>query len=300
MTAPAILENQPDHTPSKPTVRGASSVGSQRDRRFTDTFFDTHRHQVRFPKGRPFTGQREFTSGTDRESIDAGFISSGLQCGEWVCDNPDMGQTREERAETLASAWHAPWLPVSKYFKFNYRRKLITLDYARGLADERAGLDRYYRAAAKMSGANGWGEVKYGVQPSYQITTLLGEPSPHLPIWQAAIAGDPWLLGFVDEPNEQLAKILGLDVHYLEGHRSPDSEYVAVQRGPVAQPIVTPEKVLATPMEELAQMIADASAKAVAAALDARDAKDAAKKKADKDRMAKARAAKESKAGANS
>lgn len=286
MTAPAILENHPDHIPSKPVNKGASSVGSQRDRRFTDTFFDTHRHPIRFPKGRPFTGQREFTSGTDRESIDAGFISSDLQCGEWVCDNPDFGQTKEERAETLASVWHAPWLPVSRYFKFNYRRKIITLDYARGMADEKAGLDRYFRAAAKMSGANGWGEIKYGVTPTYQITTLLGEPSPYLPIWQAAIAGDPWLLGFVDEPNEQLAKILGLDVHYLEGHRSPDSEYVAVQRGQAAQPIVTPEKVLATPMEQLAQMIADASAKAVADALAQRD-----RERAEKMRAAKAKKA---------
>jgi len=280
MTAP------PFHIPSKPITKGASGIGSQRDRRFTDTFHDRHKHPTRFPNGRPFTGEREFTSGTSEESISAGFLSSDLACGEYFCEDPREGQTLQERADSLASAWNAPWLPKSKYFKFNYRQKLITLDYVRGEADEKASLDKYYRAAAKLAGANGWGEIKYGVTPGYQVTAILDEPTPFLPVWQAARAGDPWLLGFVDEPNERLASVLGLDISYIAGARSADSEYVAIQRPARDEPIVTPDKILETPMADIGQMIADA----VQAALEKRDAADALKKNAAKDRMAHARA----------
>jgi hypothetical protein len=277
MTAPQTF-----NIPSKPVTKGATGIGSQRDRRFTDTFHDRHKHPIRFPNGRPFTGEREFQSGNTEESVSAGFLSSDLQCGEYFCENPREGQTLQERADSLSSAWSAPWIPVSKYFKFNYRQKIITLDYVRGRTDEKASLDKFYRAAAKLAGANGWGEIKYGVVPSYQVTAVLGEPSPFLPIWEAAIAGDPWLLGFVDEPNERLAQALGLDISYVAGARSADSEYVAVQRQAAPEPLITPDKVLATPMEQIGQMIADA----VQAAMDKRDAE---KKVEAQVRMANAR-----------
>lgn len=263
MTAPA-LPTAPlvPHTPSKPETRGAATSVSQRDRRFTDTFYDTYKH-ARFPNGRPFTGQREFQSGSATESIAAGFLSSDLQCGEFYCDNPDMGQTPQERAATLASAWIAPWLPPGgkKYMQFNYRRKLITFDYAKGELDERQSLNTYYRAAAKLAGANGWGEIQFNVMPSYQVTSVMGEPTKFLPIWQAARAGDPWLMGAIDEPNEALAKILGLDVHYLGSAHAgfSDREVVSVQRAAPGEPLITPEKVMATPIEQLAALVAKLS-----------------------------------------
>lgn len=278
MTAPNIL------VPSKPKTNGAAGVGSQKDRRFTDTFFDNHRHP-RFPNGRPFTGQREFTSGTDRESVTAGFISTDLQRGQYFHENIDFPQTQEERLASLASAWDCPWLPSGgkKFMQFNYRNKRITWDYVKGETEERQALDRYYRAAAKVAGANGWGEIKFGVMPSYQVTSILGEPTKFLPIWQAARAGDPWLLGFVDEPNEQLAAILGVDVQYVGGYTG-DSAYVGVQRPAAPQPLLTPEKVLATTdMDALAKMIAAA----VEASLTARDE---AKKAANNAKMANVRA----------
>lgn len=283
MTAPVIT------APSKPISKGAASTGSQRDRRFTDTFWDTYTHPRRFPKGRPFTGQREFQSGSETESINAGFLQSDLQCGEYVCDNPDMGQTPEERQFTLASAWVAPWLPPGgkKYMRFNYRRKTIAFDYIKGEMDERAALQTYFLAAAKLSGANGWGEIKSGVMPSFQVTSVMGEPSKYLPVWAAARAGDPWLMGAVDEPNERLAKILGFtEPQYFGGMEFGDAEAVMVQSAPAAEPIVSAERIIATPLPDVAKMVADA----VAAALAARDAVDAAKKAADKDRMAGVRA----------
>lgn len=297
MTAPATTPAF--HIPSKPVTKGASGVGSQRDRRFTDTFYDTHKHPTRFPAGRPFTGEREFTSGTSEESISAGFITSDLQCGAYFCDNPREGQTLQERADSLASAWQAPWIPLAKYFRFNYRARRITFAYDKMIADENEGLSRYWKAAAKLAGENDIIDPAHPLKVPFRIRTLIGAPSVYtgkIRLAQAAQSGDPWLLGFVDEPNEELAQILGLNVQYLDGHRSPDSEYVAVQRAAVPEAPLTPEKVLATPMDDIAKMIADATTKAVDAALAARDAADAAQRQANKDRMAKARAARGTKA----
>lgn len=275
MTAPYIA-------PSKPVTNGAASSGSQRDRRFMDTFFDTYRHP-RFPNGRPFTGQREFQSGSQTESIAAGFLQSDLQCGEYFCDNPELGQTPEERMRTLASAWVAPWLPIGgkKYLTFDYRRKRITFDYVRGKNDEKKEYDKYFQAAAKLAGANGWGEVKYGVVPSYQVTAIMGEPTKLIPIWDAAMAGDPWLMGAVPEPNEKLAALLGLgDVQYIGGHTS-DSAYIALPQAPKPEPLVKPDAILAAPTPDaLAKMIAEAIAAHERAKKDERAAKMRAGKKA--------------------
>ncbi len=166
MTAPNIQVN----VPSKPVTKGATGIGSQRDRRFSDTFHDIHKHPVRFPLGRPFTGEREFTSGTSEESIGAGFITSDLQPGEYFCEDPRQGQTDEERRLTLLSAWSAPWVPLTKYFRFNYRAKRISFAYEKMIADEREGLTRYWEAAAKLAGEN---DI---IDPEHPLLKLLAKP----------------------------------------------------------------------------------------------------------------------------
>jgi hypothetical protein len=281
MTAPNT-QNFPI-TPSKPNFGGVSTTGSQRDRRFTDTFFDTHKHPVKFPNGRPFTGEREFTSGTDRESITAGFITSDLQCGQYFCETPEMGQTPQERIATLSSAWSAPWIPIAKYFRFNYRHKRITFAYDKMIADEQVGLARYWDAAAKLAGENDVIDPDRPLAVPFRIRTLLGSPTSYqgkIRLARAAQAGDPWLLGFVDTPNEELAKILGLNISYVGGHAG-DHEHTVTQQPLELPPVVTPEQVLATPPLDIQKMIADAIA-----------AHEAAKTQANKERMAKARAAK--------
>lgn len=283
MTAPNTETPQFPATPSKPAQRGAATSGSQRDRRFTDTFFDTYKHPVLCPNGRPFTGEREFTSGTDRESITAGFITSDLSQGQYFCETPEMGQTPQERMATLASAWSCPWLPIAKYFRFNYRHKRITFALEKMIADENEGLTRYWEAASKMAGENDTIDPQHPLKVPFRIRTVLGMPTAYtgkIRLARAMMAGDPWLLGFVKEPNEELAKILGREVRYIGGHAG-DSEYTAVQAPPAPAPIVTPEQVLATAPNELTKMIAEAVAGAMAAERAAR-----------KEQMAKVRAGK--------
>lgn len=243
-------------TPSKPGLVGAALTGSQRNRRWTDTFFDNHKHPTKFPNGRPFTGEREMRSGTEERSESAGFITPDLQCGEYFCENPAMGQTQQERIDTLNSTWSAPWIPLAKYFRFNFRNKRITFAYEKMIADEREGLARYWEAASKLAGENDVIDPDHPNKVPFRIRTLLGVPQQYtgkIRLAQAAMAGDPWLLGFVEEPNVELAKILGTKVNFLGGHTS-DREFTET-RIVEAQPLTTPETVLGADASQLAAIM---------------------------------------------
>lgn len=284
MTAPNVPT-----TPTKPQERGAATTVSQRDRRWTDTFFDDYRHP-RFPNGRPFTGEREFKSGVSEQSVSAGFLQSDLQCGEYFCENPAMGQTPEERAMTLASVWEAPFLLPGgkKYMNFHYARKRITWRYDAFIADERAGLARYWEAAAKMAGESDVIDPQRPDAVPFRIRALMGSPrvfTNKIRLAQACIAGDPWIMGAVDTPNEELAKLLGHHIQYLGAPTNfGDAEYVATPRPDTANPVITPEQVLSVPITQVQQMIEEALAK--------REAEEKARRKAQGEKLARGKAAK--------
>lgn len=290
MTAPTLPT-----MPTKPQERGASTTVSQRDRRWTDTFFDDYRH-TRFPNGRPFTGEREFKSGVSEQSVTAGFLQSDLQCGEYFCEDPVRGQTPEERAATLASAWEAPFLLPGgkKYMNFNYARKRITWRYDAFIADERAGLQRFWEAAAKLAGESDIIDPARPDAVPFRIRSLLGSPR----IWmnkirlaQACQAGDPWIMGAVNTPNEELVKLLGFGpVQYFAAPTNlhfGDKDYVAAPAPVAAPPVLTPEQVLAERPDLIAKLVADAVAKL-----------EADKKAANAAKGAKLRAAKDAKKAA--
>lgn len=286
MTAPPTYDPAYLVQPSKPHDAGAIKTGSQRDRRFTDTFWDTYRHP-RFPNGRPFTGEREFASGASTESIAAGFVTTDLQRGEYFCENPELGQTPIERAQTLSSVWESPWLPLSKYWRFNYRMKRITFALDAMISDERAGLARYWEAAAKLAGENDVIDPEHPKKVPFRIRTLIGDPMSYygkMTLARAAQAGNPWLMGAAPEPDEELAKILGINVHYLgpKAERFGDREYVAGPAVIAQQPLIEPEKVVAMPTDQLMALIKSLSDKVDALT---------EKKEKQKASMAKARSA---------
>lgn len=196
--------------PSKQTDMGASTGRNQKDRRYPDTFFDMHRHSQRFPKGRPWTGQREIAANRDLILTNGspppdGFIGT-MSPGEYVMN--EAGGC--DRPATFGSVWDAPWVPVEKYWRYDYRRKTISFDYAKMHLEESQSLELYYEAAAQMGAALNI-RVDYGVLPQFQILSKIGRPTKMVKIAEAAMAGDPWLLGFRDETNPELADILGLN-----------------------------------------------------------------------------------------
>lgn len=272
MTAPANIQ-----LPTKPTERGASTTISQRDRRWTDTFFDDYRH-ARFPNGRPFTGEREFKSGVSEQSVTAGFLQSDLQCGEYFCESPDGIQTASERQQTLASAWVAPWLMPGgkKYMEFNYARKRIRWRYDAFLNDERNALERFWEACALGAGQ---GETVDPANPqalAFRLRKVFGSPFVFLNkirLAQACQAGDPWIMGAVPEPNEELVKLIGFQpVSYLGGAQMGDKAFVTAPAQKAPEPLVTPAQIVGFTAEQVQKMIADALA--------ADEAKKAAERKA--------------------
>ncbi len=262
MTAPNNIQ-----LPSKPVDRGASTTISQRDRRFTDTYFDTYKHPTRFPKGRPFCGPREFKSGVSEPSETSGFLVSDLSPGEYFCENPALGQTVYERQQTLDSVWEPRWLPPGgkKYMEFNHRLKRITFRYDAFINDERSALSQYWDAAAKMAGESDIIDPNRPDAVPFRIRSILGRPQTFtnkIRLAQACIAGDPWLMGAVNTPNEELAKLLGFTpVQYLGGAQEGDAAFVMAPTQKAPEPIVTPAQVLSVPVEEVQKLIANALAK---------------------------------------
>lgn len=232
------------NVPSKPKAATDGASNTQASRRWTATLFDMHRYTGpgrQFPKGRPWTGEMELAANPDRRH-DPGFVTTDLMQGEYITD--DSGQN--DRAATFGSVWSAPWVPLAKYFQFNYKRGLITFNYQRMATDEDTAERRYYEAAA-MLGAQLGVRVDFKKVPPFAITAKLGMPRFLGAVARAAMAGDRWLLGFIDEPNEELAKLLGFDRFGLRTSYNPEEQ---------AKGLITPEQVIATPPDQMAALMA--------------------------------------------
>lgn len=258
-----ILPQQPLNTPSKGDDSSASSGRSQRNMRYTFTFFDQHVNMGKgrqFPKGRPWWG--ELHRAADRETmlngkpIPDGFISQ-MTPGEHVVSDAGI----VDRGACFASVWEAPWYPLQRYFVFNNLRSTISFNYQKMLTDEQQGRRDYWTAAGKI-GTQMNVAVNPNKPPHPQIILALGEPSQMYRIAQAALAGDPWLLGFIDEPNEDLAKIL--KVHPLAGFSFDRYDPEVAEQAQAEQFARVQAVNAAPPSQDLLEMIAAMSAKMAA------------------------------------
>ena len=234
------------------TIGAVSTTGSQRDNRYEDTFTDQHRSE-RFHDGRPWNGPREYAANRGDPDGFCSLLSPGTHLD-------------------ISTKWQAPWFPEQRFFKYNYKRAKITIDYAAMLAHDVFYSDQYYSAAAVISYEKGWEPTTEGSLPQFTIRKVLGEPPRSPKIAQAAMAGDQWLLGFSLEPNTLLSTLIGLTKTGL---------------GEAYTPPLTPAQVLEASSTDVKAMIAQA----VAQALADRDVEAAAKKEKDRERMAKARGA---------
>lgn len=200
------------------------SVGSQRDNRYPDTFFDQHRSET-FPDGRPWNGLRELTA------------NKGLRDGFCSALNPGDHNT------PLTTAWVAPWYPEHCYFKYNYLRSKISIDYVKMMAHDQHYTDLYYEAAAVVSMEKGLPPITEGQLPPYMVRTILKSPPRSPKIAGACLAGDPWILGFSEEPNKALQSLLR---HISLSHRE------------AAAATLDPVDVVSLRPAELQEMIANA------------------------------------------
>lgn len=172
----------------KPTGT-VSTIGSQRDYRYTDTFYDQHK-SVRFGDGRPWWGEREQAANRGEKD---GFLAN-LMPGD--------------HRDPIASVWEAPWYPECRFFDYSYARGRITIRYDKMIGEDKRATDDYYAAANKLAYEKAWQDVEYGTLPRWQVRAVIGEPPRSPRIAEAAQAGDPWLLGFAVEPNAELERLL--------------------------------------------------------------------------------------------
>jgi len=238
--------------PQKPQSQ-VSSVGSQRDDRYPDTFYDQHR-SARFPNGRPWNGNREMAANKGDKDGFIGTLSPG------------------DHTEPFTSGWTAPWYPEQRFFKYNHLRNKITIDYPAMRAHDAEYSDKYYSAAAIISYEKGWEPTREGTLPQFTIRKVLGNPPRSPKIAEAAMAGDPWLLGFSNEPNAELATLLGISMDGLREAYAPP---------------LTPGQVLSAHPYDVQELIDNA----VAEALKEHNEAMRIKKEKDAAKMAKARAA---------
>lgn len=114
----------------------------------------------------------------------------------------------------VLKGWDAPWYPEQKYVVTGLgltSGNRFKINYAQMVQDYRAANERYYRLAAQTAGARNWPAPQLYGPVDFQLRALIGDPpkSPKIP--EAALAGDPWLLGFSGQVNERLRDVLDRD-----------------------------------------------------------------------------------------
>jgi hypothetical protein len=224
--------------PTKP-LSEVTSVRSQKDNRWVETCYDQHK-SARFPRGRPWWGHLEIPAEPK--------MSPAFCCELMPGDHNDP----------FNSSWSAPWLPDQviahpngsgrSYFRLDVKKLTITWLYPTIIADDKAATLAYYQAAAKIAYQNGWKAPALNEPVGFQIESILLAPPRSHKIAEAAMAGDPWILGQTSTVNEALAELIS---------------GVRVQND-VRAPVVTPAEVLAGG-DDIEERIARAVAKALAA-----------------------------------
>lgn len=237
--------------PTKPTVAIQTSNTQAKNRKIV-TLRDTHR-SARFPEGRPWWGFAEKPAET------------GMPWGLVGCLNPGNHERPFE------DAWEAPWLPDVKWMKPNVETGKVEILYVAMAAEYTNATRKYYEQCAEVAHENKWVAPAFGGPVDSRFRAVVGRDVPQSPkIPQAALAGDPWLLGATTEINEGLARILkattfGGGVHVMEDAPVPEALSL------------TPTDLAALVAAEVAKAMAAMPSPAVAPPIDGRSraAKDA-------------------------
>lgn len=247
--------------PTKPSVAIQTSNTQAKNRKIV-TVRDTHKGG-RFPEGRPWWGYAEKPS------------EAGMPWGIVGTLNPGNHERPFE------DSWEAPWYPDAKYLSPNLETGKLTINYPGMGADYTNATRKYYEECAKKADENKWLAPAFGGPVDSRFRAVVGRDVPQSPkIPQAAQAGDPWLLGFTSEINENLARILrttafgaGVQVIESEPLQIPPATVPTATDAAVIQAMIDAavSKALATQPTKIP------SPARVAAAQKMRDAKEAKK-----------------------
>lgn len=140
--------------------------------------------------------------------------------------------------EVQPVGWSAPWFPPpnsitrsigrAKPGQTMYEHRFV-IDYGALAADDANNMREYYRKAAQAAVQLKEPIPQYGHDISWGLAQIIGAPPRSPKIAEAAMAGDEWLLGFSDEINKPLARLLDM------GHEKFMTAIEADQTGNVVQ-----------------------------------------------------------------
>lgn len=230
-------------------VENISTNASQKDNRELATVRDQHKC-ARFPDGRPWWGYVE----TPANPKDAPNFCGPLHPGD--------------HEDPFNSVWDAPWRPDSKYMQIDARRGRLTIEYGRIINDFERHRREYYDLCIETAYEKGWPAPEYGGPVDHKYRAVHGPipPSPKIP--QAALAGDPWILGFTPQCDDDTLRDALANKHVR------------------AEPIPVREATVVPAAPAMLSISEDELALRIQAGIEA------TLKKQAQDRMAKARAAK--------
>lgn len=175
--------------PTKPTVAIQTSNTQAKNRKLI-TVRDSHKSH-RFPDGRPWWGYAEKPSEAGMPWGVVGTLSPG----------------NHERP--FEDSWEAPWYPDAKWLIPDLETGKLTINYLGMVADYTNATRKYYERCAEVAHENKWVAPQFGGPVDSRFRAVVGRDVPQSPkIPQAAQAGDPWILGFTSEINENLSRIL--------------------------------------------------------------------------------------------
>jgi cytosine/adenosine deaminase-related metal-dependent hydrolase len=175
--------------PTKPTYEIQTSNTQAKSRKLV-TVYDQHK-SARFPNGRPWWGYAEMPA---ERGAPWGFVGS-LAPGNHL--------------NAFGDTWEAPWLPDDKWLQPNVETGKLTINYGGMVAEYTQATRTYYEKCAEVAHENKWIAPTFGGHVDSRFRAVVGRDVPQSPkIPQAAMAGDPWLLGVTTEINEGLHKIL--------------------------------------------------------------------------------------------
>lgn len=170
----------------KGKVEGQKTNGNHR---WLETVYDQHRSS-RFPGGRPWWGWTEIPA-------QAGNLPDF--CMEIVPGDHNAPEN---------SSWEAPWMPGPQYLKPNVRARQLIIKYDLIKTEYQSAGRVYYEKATTIAYKKGWAMPALGEPMPYALEYLLGKPPISAKVVDAALAGDPWLLGFDPEPNYALQDLI--------------------------------------------------------------------------------------------
>ena len=217
-------------------IQHAQAGWSQAKSRVSKLFWDHHKDaKAGFPGGRPWYAECERqVDGSDAapigemipvgadmligldgviriapESVSAKGLADGIVVGD---------------GSTLVKGWCAPWVPEPKYMMLALRSlggNRFRIDYTRMRKDYEDANIGYYSRVNAAANASRWEAIPLYAPVPFQIQSArldnapIGAPpkSPKIP--EAALAGDRWLIGFSEEPNERLKALLDADNRVL-------------------------------------------------------------------------------------